>query len=152
MHCYKSVVGGFRCMWRYCKALCNVKFSQIEGNGQKFSHIERSNGVIMVGFLTVWAENNVSPVSHTRVTGIAALQNTRLQNRKYSQRLKAFTKPGVWPSDMRIPLNYYTDPDPGSRNSLYRSKEKKISFHFSPKIRVKKMFIHIYAYIYSTVI
>ena len=29
--------------WRYCIALCDVKFSQIEGNGRKFRHIELSN-------------------------------------------------------------------------------------------------------------
>ena len=30
--------------WRYyCKVLCDVKFSQIGGNGRKFSHIELSN-------------------------------------------------------------------------------------------------------------
>ena len=27
----------------YCKALCDEKFSQMEGNGRKFSHIELSN-------------------------------------------------------------------------------------------------------------
>ena len=31
---------------RYCKALCDVKFSQIEGNGREFSHKEISNSVI----------------------------------------------------------------------------------------------------------
>ena len=25
--------------WRYCKALCDVKFRKIEGSGRKFSHI-----------------------------------------------------------------------------------------------------------------
>ena len=30
----------------YCKALCDVKFCQIKGNGRKFSHIELSNAVI----------------------------------------------------------------------------------------------------------
>ena len=29
-----------------CKALCDVKFSQIEGNGRKFSQIELSNYVL----------------------------------------------------------------------------------------------------------
>ena len=33
--------------WRYCKALCDVKFLQIEGNGRKFSHRE-------LHFLRVW--------------------------------------------------------------------------------------------------
>ena len=32
--------------WRYCKALCDVKLRQIEGNGKKFRHIELSNSVI----------------------------------------------------------------------------------------------------------
>ena len=32
--------------WRYCKALCDVKFSQMEGNGRKFRHIQLSNSVI----------------------------------------------------------------------------------------------------------
>ena len=31
--------------WRYCKALCDLKCSQIEGNGGKFRHIEISNTV-----------------------------------------------------------------------------------------------------------
>ena len=30
----------------YCKALCDEKFSQIEGNGRKFRHLELSNSVI----------------------------------------------------------------------------------------------------------
>ena len=30
----------------YCKALCEVKFSHIEGNGRKFRHIELSISVI----------------------------------------------------------------------------------------------------------
>ena len=29
--------------WRYYKALCDVKFRQIEGNGRQFSHIELSS-------------------------------------------------------------------------------------------------------------
>ena len=29
-------------LWRYCKDLCDVKFSQIEGNGRKFCRIELS--------------------------------------------------------------------------------------------------------------
>ena len=32
--------------WRYCKARCDIKFSQIEGNGRTFSHIELNNSVI----------------------------------------------------------------------------------------------------------
>ena len=34
--------------WHYCKALCDVKFRQMEGNGRKFRHIyvELSNSVI----------------------------------------------------------------------------------------------------------
>ena len=31
--------------WRYCKALCVEKVSQIKGNDRKFSHIELSNSV-----------------------------------------------------------------------------------------------------------
>ena len=46
--------------WRNCKALCDVKFSQIEGKGRKFSHIEPSNGVISFKFLTVYTVN-ISP-------------------------------------------------------------------------------------------
>ena len=30
---------------RYCKALCDVKVSQIEENGRKFRHLELSNSV-----------------------------------------------------------------------------------------------------------
>ena len=33
---------------RYCKALCDVKFSQIEGNSRTFCHIEISNSVVTV--------------------------------------------------------------------------------------------------------
>ena len=43
-YCWKNL-GGFRCMLLktlYCKALCDVKFSQIEGNGSKFRHKELS--------------------------------------------------------------------------------------------------------------
>ena len=29
-------------VWGYCKALCGVKLSQIEGTGRKFSHIRRA--------------------------------------------------------------------------------------------------------------
>ena len=29
--------------WRYCKALCDIQFSQIEGYGQIFCHIELSS-------------------------------------------------------------------------------------------------------------
>ena len=36
--------------WRYCKALCDEKFSQKEGNGRKFSHIELRNIVIILTF------------------------------------------------------------------------------------------------------
>ena len=32
--------------WRNCKALCYIKFRQIEGKGQKFSYIELSNSII----------------------------------------------------------------------------------------------------------
>ena len=32
--------------WRHCKALCDGKFRQIEGNGPKFRHIELSNNFI----------------------------------------------------------------------------------------------------------
>ena len=32
--------------WRYCKALCDVKFRKIEGNGRTFRHIKLSNSVI----------------------------------------------------------------------------------------------------------
>ena len=32
--------------WRHCKALCEVKFSKIEGMVRKFSHIELNNGAI----------------------------------------------------------------------------------------------------------
>ena len=32
--------------WRYCKALCDERFRQIEGKGRKFSHIELSSSVI----------------------------------------------------------------------------------------------------------
>ena len=46
--------------WRCCKALCDVKFSQIEGKGRQFSHIELSNGVISFKFLTVYTVN-ISP-------------------------------------------------------------------------------------------
>ena len=42
MHCYKSFER-FRWMWRYCKALCGLKFSQIEGNSRQFRPIELSN-------------------------------------------------------------------------------------------------------------
>ena len=39
--------------WRYCKALCDVKFSLIEGSGWNFFHIELSNSVISLhNFLT----------------------------------------------------------------------------------------------------
>ena len=40
--------GGFICIWLplYCKALCDVKFCQIEGNGGKFRHIEPSKSVV----------------------------------------------------------------------------------------------------------
>ena len=34
----------------YCKALCDVKFSQIEGYGRKFSHVELSNIASSVKF------------------------------------------------------------------------------------------------------
>ena len=33
-------------VFRYCKALYDVKFRQIEGNGQKFSPIKLSNSVV----------------------------------------------------------------------------------------------------------
>ena len=39
--------------WRYFKTLCDVKFSQIAGNGWKFRHIELCNSVISLFFLTV---------------------------------------------------------------------------------------------------
>ena len=41
IYCYKSF-GDFAIFdwWRYCKAICDVKFRQIEGNGWKFRHIE----------------------------------------------------------------------------------------------------------------
>ena len=32
--------------WLYCKALCDVKFSNIEGSGKTFCHNELSNSVI----------------------------------------------------------------------------------------------------------
>ena len=50
VHCSKSVVD-FSCMWlrgRYCQAASDVKYSHIEGNGQKFSHIELSNSVSVI--------------------------------------------------------------------------------------------------------
>ena len=52
IHCWKKL-GGFRCMGLktlYCKALCDVKFCQIEGNGRKFRHIELSNIASSVNF------------------------------------------------------------------------------------------------------
>ena len=36
--------------WRYCKALCDVNFSQIEENGRTFFHIELSNRIISYTF------------------------------------------------------------------------------------------------------
>ena len=32
--------------WHFCKALCDIKFSQIEGNGLNLRHIKLSNSVI----------------------------------------------------------------------------------------------------------
>ena len=37
----------------YCKALCDVKFRHIEGNGRKFCHIELSIRFHQINFLTV---------------------------------------------------------------------------------------------------
>ena len=52
----KMTPGGFRCMrlmtLQYCKALCDVKCSQIEGNVGKFSHIELNQ----IHFLTVYSD------------------------------------------------------------------------------------------------
>ena len=31
--------------WRYCKAVCDEKFSLIQGNGRKFSHIVECKNV-----------------------------------------------------------------------------------------------------------
>ena len=42
--------------WRYCKAQCDVKFRQIEGNGRTLVHILQSNRVISLNFQTVWAK------------------------------------------------------------------------------------------------
>ena len=44
--------------WRYCIALCDVKFSQIEGNGRKFRHIELSNKKISRNLLCmfIWGQ------------------------------------------------------------------------------------------------
>ena len=39
----RNVLADFAACGRYCKALCNVNFSQIEGNGGKWSHRELSN-------------------------------------------------------------------------------------------------------------
>ena len=44
-------------MTLYCKALYEVKFSQIEGNGWKFSHIELSNWCHPLNFPTVYRHN-----------------------------------------------------------------------------------------------
>ena len=33
--------------WRFCKALCDVKFRQLEGKGRTFRHIEVSNSVMI---------------------------------------------------------------------------------------------------------
>ena len=54
MSAVRKSIGGFRCIvsdWRrYCKAVCDVKFSQIEENGQKCCHIQISNSVISKSF------------------------------------------------------------------------------------------------------
>ena len=42
--------------WRYCKALCDVMFSQKEGNCRKFSHIELSNSFISKIFLQCFSD------------------------------------------------------------------------------------------------
>ena len=41
MYTVRTVLADFAVCdwWRYCTALCDVKFSQIVGNGGKFSHI-----------------------------------------------------------------------------------------------------------------
>ena len=33
-------------VWHYCKALCDVKFRQIKGNGRNFRHIDLNSSVI----------------------------------------------------------------------------------------------------------
>ena len=57
--CYKSF-GGFLCIWRYCKALCDVKFSQIERNCRKIHHIERHQ----LNFQTVHLQGTVWRVAY----------------------------------------------------------------------------------------
>ena len=44
VHTVRNVLASYAaCDWRrYCKALCDEKFSQIEGNGRKFSS-QRAN-------------------------------------------------------------------------------------------------------------
>ena len=44
------------------KALCDIKFSQIEGNGRKFRHRELGNSVI----ITVWADSGKLVMSKTQ--------------------------------------------------------------------------------------
>ena len=41
-----------------------IKFSQIEGNGRKFSHIERSNSVLLLNVLTVHGHGQIYVSSH----------------------------------------------------------------------------------------
>ena len=55
MHTVRKVLAEFAVCnwWRYCKAVCDVKFSQIEGNGKKCRRIELSNSVIRLIFLKV---------------------------------------------------------------------------------------------------
>ena len=52
LHTVRKVLADFaECdWWHYCKALCDVKFCQIAGNGRKFSHIELSNIASSVEF------------------------------------------------------------------------------------------------------
>ena len=48
----RKVLGDFAVcdVLSYCKALCDVQFRQIEGNGRTFRHILLSNGVISLIF------------------------------------------------------------------------------------------------------
>ena len=58
-HTVRKVLADFALcnVWRYCKALCDVRFSQVEENGRKFRHIELSKSVYQINFLTVHATN-----------------------------------------------------------------------------------------------